>query len=116
MEVEGGEAREIGRGRPGWHLECSAMARKYLGDTIDLHAGGVDLKFPHHENEIAQSEVCLIFPRRKSGICAFSLSLRTVTLNIPSVRIIIYTTRPKGCQLRPILQLLGPQWLRQHWR
>lgn len=56
---EGGESnkRNIGRGRPGWHLECSAMARKYLGDTIDLHAGGIDLKFPHHENEIAQSEV-----------------------------------------------------------
>ncbi|EED93584.1 probable cysteinyl-trna synthetase, partial [Thalassiosira pseudonana CCMP1335] len=51
-----GVTRNIGRGRPGWHLECSAMARKYLGDTIDLHAGGVDLKFPHHENEIAQSE------------------------------------------------------------
>jgi cysteinyl-tRNA synthetase len=43
-------------GRPGWHLECSAMAQKYLGDTIDLHGGGIDLKFPHHENEIAQSE------------------------------------------------------------
>ena len=54
-----GEERNIGKGRPGWHLECSAMARKYLGNTIDLHAGGVDLKFPHHENEIAQSEVCL---------------------------------------------------------
>lgn len=47
---------EIGKGRPGWHLECSAMARKYLGDSIDLHCGGIDLKFPHHENEIAQSE------------------------------------------------------------
>jgi cysteinyl-tRNA synthetase len=45
-----------GNGRPGWHIECSAMAKKYLGDTIDLHSGGVDLKFPHHENEIAQSE------------------------------------------------------------
>lgn len=45
-----------GRGRPGWHIECSAMARKYLGDTIDIHAGGQDLTFPHHENEIAQSE------------------------------------------------------------
>ena len=44
-----------GRGRPGWHLECSAMARKYLGDTFDIHAGGVDLRFPHHENEQAQS-------------------------------------------------------------
>ena len=46
----------IGKGRPGWHLECSAMARKYLGDSIDIHCGGIDLKFPHHENEIAQSE------------------------------------------------------------
>lgn len=45
-----------GAGRPGWHIECSAMARKYLGDTIDIHAGGEDLTFPHHENEIAQSE------------------------------------------------------------
>ena len=46
----------FGPGRPGWHIECSAMALKYLGDTLDLHAGGVDLIFPHHENEIAQSE------------------------------------------------------------
>jgi cysteinyl-tRNA synthetase len=46
----------IGPGRPGWHIECSAMAMKYLGDTLDIHAGGVDLSFPHHENEIAQSE------------------------------------------------------------
>ena len=46
----------IGPGRPGWHLECSAMAMKYLGDSFDLHAGGEDLMFPHHENEIAQSE------------------------------------------------------------
>ena len=45
-----------GRGRPGWHIECSAMALKYLGDTIDIHGGGQDLVFPHHENEIAQSE------------------------------------------------------------
>ncbi|MDO5740679.1 MAG: cysteine--tRNA ligase [Ornithinimicrobium sp.] len=44
-----------GRGRPGWHLECSAMARKYLGDSFDIHGGGVDLRFPHHENEQAQS-------------------------------------------------------------
>ena len=46
----------IGRGRPGWHIECSAMAMKYLGETLDIHTGGVDLAFPHHENEIAQSE------------------------------------------------------------
>ncbi|WP_438314064.1 cysteine--tRNA ligase [Candidatus Caldatribacterium sp. SIUC1] len=45
-----------GKGRPGWHIECSAMAMKYLGETLDIHAGGVDLIFPHHENEIAQSE------------------------------------------------------------
>ena len=44
-----------GEGRPGWHLECSAMARKYLGDTFDIHGGGIDLRFPHHENEQAQS-------------------------------------------------------------
>jgi cysteinyl-tRNA synthetase len=47
---------EVGPGRPGWHIECSAMAMKYLGETLDIHAGGVDLIFPHHENEIAQSE------------------------------------------------------------
>lgn len=46
----------FGKGRPGWHIECSAMARNYLGDTIDIHCGGQDLIFPHHENEIAQSE------------------------------------------------------------
>ncbi|MEA2175249.1 MAG: cysteinyl-tRNA synthetase [Blastocatellia bacterium] len=47
---------ELGRGRPGWHIECSAMSMKYLGQTFDIHAGGIDLVFPHHENEIAQSE------------------------------------------------------------
>jgi cysteinyl-tRNA synthetase len=47
---------ELGPGRPGWHIECSAMSMKYLGTTLDLHCGGVDLIFPHHENEIAQSE------------------------------------------------------------
>lgn len=46
----------FGRGRPGWHIECSAMSMKYLGETFDIHAGGTDLQFPHHENEIAQSE------------------------------------------------------------
>ena len=47
-----------GEGRPGWHIECSAMSKRHLGETIDLHTGGVDLLFPHHENEIAQSECC----------------------------------------------------------
>jgi cysteinyl-tRNA synthetase len=46
----------FGRGRPGWHIECSAMSMRYLGETFDIHCGGVDLLFPHHENEIAQSE------------------------------------------------------------
>jgi cysteinyl-tRNA synthetase len=46
----------FGKGRPGWHIECSAMSKRYLGETLDIHAGGVDLLFPHHENEIAQSE------------------------------------------------------------
>jgi cysteinyl-tRNA synthetase len=49
-------ATEIGEGRPGWHIECSAMSMKYLGQSFDIHTGGVDLVFPHHENEIAQSE------------------------------------------------------------
>ena len=47
---------EIGKGRPGWHIECSAMSMKYLGETFDIHGGGVDLIFPHHQNEIAQAE------------------------------------------------------------
>ena len=58
-DAEDGEVyweTRIGKGRPGWHIECSAMASKYLGKTIDIHAGGIDLIFPHHTNEIAQSE------------------------------------------------------------
>ena len=47
---------ELGKGRPGWHIECSAMSTKYLGQPFDIHTGGEDLIFPHHENEIAQSE------------------------------------------------------------
>ena len=47
-----------GKGRPGWHIECSAMSRRILGETFDIHGGGLDLVFPHHENEIAQSECC----------------------------------------------------------
>ncbi|MEO8649432.1 MAG: cysteine--tRNA ligase [Acidobacteriota bacterium] len=55
-DEEPGWAAPFGRGRPGWHIECSAMSMKYLGETFDLHSGGMDLQFPHHENEIAQSE------------------------------------------------------------
>ncbi|MFT9494262.1 cysteine--tRNA ligase [Anaerosolibacter sp.] len=51
-----------GKGRPGWHIECSVMSMRYLGETIDIHAGGQDLIFPHHENEIAQSEACTGHP------------------------------------------------------
>jgi cysteinyl-tRNA synthetase len=53
---EPGWDTSLGRGRPGWHIECSAMSMKYLGETFDIHAGGIDLVFPHHENEVAQSE------------------------------------------------------------
>jgi cysteinyl-tRNA synthetase len=52
----------VGQGRPGWHIECSAMAMKYLGETLDIHTGGIDLAFPHHENEIAQSEAATGHP------------------------------------------------------
>jgi len=55
-ETEPAWDASIGRGRPGWHIECSAMSMKYLGETFDIHAGGIDLVFPHHENEVAQSE------------------------------------------------------------
>ena len=57
-----------GRGRPGWHLECSAMSMKYLGETLDIHGGGQDLIFPHHENEIAQSEAATDKPFAKYWI------------------------------------------------
>lgn len=56
---------EVGKGRPGWHIECSAMNRKYLGQPFDIHAGGIDLIFPHHENEIAQSEGAFDVPLAK---------------------------------------------------
>ncbi|HMQ02766.1 MAG TPA: cysteine--tRNA ligase [Pyrinomonadaceae bacterium] len=56
QDEEPGWEAPFGRGRPGWHIECSAMSMKYLGETFDIHAGGQDLQFPHHENEIAQSE------------------------------------------------------------
>lgn len=57
-EGEPAWASPWGEGRPGWHIECSVMSKKYIGDTLDIHAGGEDLIFPHHENEIAQSECC----------------------------------------------------------
>ena len=59
-----------GPGRPGWHIECSVMATAILGDGLDIHSGGVDLAFPHHDNEIAQSEVGLVI------IAMFTFNLR----------------------------------------
>ena len=65
----------IGAGRPGWHIECSAMAMKYLGETLDIHTGGVDLAFPHHENEIAQSEAITGKPFARFWLHAEHLSI-----------------------------------------
>src|SRR6202522_1845669 len=65
----------IGPGRPGWHIECSAMAMKYLGETLDIHTGGVDLTFPHHENEIAQSEAATNKPFSRFWLHSEHLSI-----------------------------------------
>jgi cysteinyl-tRNA synthetase len=65
----------IGEGRPGWHIECSVMAMKYLGETLDIHTGGVDLTFPHHENEIAQSEAITGKPFARFWLHAEHLSI-----------------------------------------
>lgn len=54
-----------GNGRPGWHIECSVMASAIFGDNMDIHSGGVDLAFPHHDNEMAQSEVSSFSPKRR---------------------------------------------------
>ena len=65
----------LGEGRPGWHIECSVMAMKYLGETLDIHTGGVDLTFPHHENEIAQSEAITGKPFARFWLHAEHLSI-----------------------------------------
>jgi len=65
----------LGTGRPGWHIECSVMAMKYLGETLDIHTGGVDLTFPHHENEIAQSEALTGKPFARFWLHAEHLSI-----------------------------------------
>jgi len=65
----------LGSGRPGWHIECSVMSMKYLGETLDIHAGGVDLIFPHHENEIAQSEAITGKPFARFWLHAEHLSI-----------------------------------------
>ncbi len=71
----------FGRGRPGWHIECSAMSMKYLGETLDIHAGGQDLQFPHHENEIAQSEGATGKPFSKYWIHSEFLKIDDVTMS-----------------------------------
>ncbi len=71
----------FGRGRPGWHIECSAMSMKYLGETFDIHAGGVDLKFPHHENEIAQSEGATGKPFAKTWLHSEHLKVEGETMS-----------------------------------
>jgi cysteinyl-tRNA synthetase len=72
---------EIGPGRPGWHIECSAMAMKYLGETLDIHAGGVDLIFPHHENEIAQSEAITSKPFARFWLHAEFLNVESAKMS-----------------------------------
>jgi cysteinyl-tRNA synthetase len=71
----------IGRGRPGWHIECSAMSMEYLGETFDIHMGGVDLIFPHHENEIAQSEGATGHPFVKYWLHAEHLKVEGETMS-----------------------------------
>ena len=72
---------EVGPGRPGWHIECSAMAMEYLGETLDIHAGGVDLVFPHHENEIAQSEALTGKPFARFWLHSEHLILESQTMS-----------------------------------
>src|SRR5207237_7725141 len=71
----------FGYARPGWHIECSAMSMKYLGETFDIHAGGMDLQFPHHENEIAQSEGSTGKPFAKYWIHSEFLKIDDVTMS-----------------------------------
>ena len=61
-----------GEGRPGWHIECSVMAKKYLGDTIDIHAGGEDLIFPHHETKLHRVKLLTVFSLLNTGYTTVS--------------------------------------------
>jgi len=80
-DEEPGWNAPFGRGRPGWHIECSAMSMKYLGETFDIHAGGQDLQFPHHENEIAQSEGATGKPFSRYWIHSEFLKIDDVTMS-----------------------------------
>ena len=90
-------------GRPGWHIECSVMARKYLGDTIDIHAGGEDLIFPHHENEIAQSEAA-------NGVQFSRYWMHNAFLNIDGTK--MSKSLGNFFTVRDILEKYDPQVLR----
>jgi cysteinyl-tRNA synthetase len=98
---------ELGKGRPGWHLECSAMSMKYLGETFDIHTGGVDNIFPHHENEIAQSEGATGKPFVRYWLHACHLIVEGEKMS--KSRGNFYTLRDlreKGYEPRPIRYLL----------
>lgn len=69
-----------GKGRPGWHIECSVMASSILGQTLDIHTGGIDLKFPHHDNEIAQAEVINIIIKKLKLLLLLLLILQIFIL------------------------------------
>ncbi|NOU92858.1 cysteine--tRNA ligase [Paenibacillus sp. LMG 31456] len=92
-----------GEGRPGWHIECSAMVRKYLGDTIDIHGGGQDLQFPHHECEIAQSE-CL------TGHPMANYWMHNGYINIDNEK--MSKSQGNGVNVNQLLQSLSPQLIR----
>ncbi|WP_240421588.1 cysteine--tRNA ligase [Paenibacillus periandrae] len=92
-----------GQGRPGWHIECSAMVRKYLGDTIDIHGGGQDLQFPHHECEIAQSE-CL------TGHPMANYWMHNGYINIDNEK--MSKSLGNGVNVHQLLQTINPQTLR----
>ena len=106
-----------GRGRPGWHIECSAMAEAHLGETIDIHAGGIDLQFPHHENEIAQSECAhggKVFARfwLHNGMLNFGGAKMSKSLgNIEQrARPAARSTRRKRCATRCCRRTTGSRW------
>ncbi|MDR2673111.1 MAG: cysteine--tRNA ligase [Coriobacteriales bacterium] len=92
-----------GEGRPGWHIECSAMSAKYLGDPFDIHAGGDDLIFPHHENELAQSEAC-----HHSGFANYWLHGGMLTIDREKM------SKSEGnfMLLKDVLEQVSPQALR----
>ncbi len=92
-----------GEGRPGWHIECSAMARKYLGRTIDIHGGGQDLQFPHHECEVAQSEAC-----HGQEMARYWMHNGYVNINGEKMS----KSLANGIQVRDIMKSISPQVMR----